>query len=240
MGYRLWVLAGIVLAFLATRWQGRPPAALAPHRAWLTLAAVAGAVAGAYLGELPAELAGWSAGPVGADAGLPLGGRTVLGGLLGGWLAVELAKWRLGLRLATGDGFALPLALALACGRLGCWSAGCCAGRGCDPAAWYAAVGVDGQTRIPVQLIEAVFHGTAALLLACAHRRDWWPGRRLAAYLAAYAVLRLGLEGWRGAPPVLLGATWYQFLALTLLVLAGCTWWRRRPRGISGSAGACI
>jgi phosphatidylglycerol:prolipoprotein diacylglycerol transferase len=222
MNYGLWVAVGVIAAFFVARVQPPERSDLDPaQRQALLLAAVVGAVAGAFLFELPAAVFAWSWRPVDVPADvLPLGGRTVLGGILGGWLTVELAKWRHGIRGPTGDRFALPLAVALTFGRLGCASAGCCGGLACD--AWWAW-----QGRVPVQFIEASFHGGAALLLLWATWLGAASGRRLAIYLTAYGVLRFALEGWRGNPPLALGLTWYQFLAVTLIVLAGCTWWRR-------------
>lgn len=228
MTYAAFVLLGIGLAFAAMRLQPRSNT-LAPHeRNAVRLGAVAGAVIGAFGLQLPADLLGWSAPPpAAAGDALPLGGRTVLGGLLGGWLGVEAIKKLAGVRAPTGGDFALPLALALCCGRLGCWSAGCCAGAVCAPA-WYATTDAAGIARWPVQLIEAGFHGLAVPVLAVAAWRCWWPTQRLAAYLAAYALLRFGLEFLRQHPPLALGLSWHQYLAGALLALAGITWWRRR------------
>ena len=41
-----------------------------------------------------------------AQAVMPGGGKTIVGGLLGGWLAVECVKWLQGIRTRTGDLFA--------------------------------------------------------------------------------------------------------------------------------------
>src|SRR5438067_12527507 len=46
------------------------------------------------------------------------GGRTVIGGVIAGWIGVELAKWRLGIRRSTGDLFALAVAGGEVCGRM--------------------------------------------------------------------------------------------------------------------------
>ncbi|MFY9346099.1 MAG: prolipoprotein diacylglyceryl transferase family protein, partial [Planctomycetota bacterium] len=152
---------------------------------------------------------------------------TVLGGLLGGWLAVEAWKWRAGVRLATGGDFALPLAMALACGRIGCWFAGCCAGAPCADG-WLATTDAAGVPRFPVQLLEAAFHFVAVVVLAVLAKKNVWPAQRLGAYLACYAAVRFVLEFRRQHPPVALGLSWHQFLALALFALAGTTWWRRR------------
>jgi len=237
IGYSLWVAVGIALAALAARWQG-PPAVLSQRqRSALLLCAVGGAVLGAYGLQLPADLLGLQAPPPagvsGGDA-LPLGGRTVLGGLIGGWLAVEWGKRRAGITAPTGDAFALPLALALACGRLGCASAGCCAGSECAPH-WWAWVDADGVPHLPVQWAEAAFHFAMAGWLARCVRTGTATGRRLALYLSLYAALRFVLEFVRLQPVAWLGLTWHQGLALVLLLLAGSTWWRR-ARSLSQSA----
>jgi hypothetical protein len=49
-------------------------------------------------------------------------GKTILGGIAGGYAAVEIAKWIFGIRARTGDSFALPIAVAVGVGRIGCLS----------------------------------------------------------------------------------------------------------------------
>lgn len=217
-GYGLWVLLGIIAGLVVRRLQPSEDPALAPHRPRLLMAAVVGAVLGAYLLQLPSDWFGWD-----LQGGERIGGRTVLGGLLGGWLAVEIAKGLLGIRQPTGDGFAAPLAAALACGRIGCVYGGCCGGVAC--AYPFAVAG-----HWPVAQVEAGFHAMACVVLLIAARRGWWAGRRLAAYLTCYAVLRFTLEGVRGHPPLVIGLTWYQFLASSLFILAGTTWLLRSVR----------
>lgn len=221
--------AGVVLGGLSARLVPDDNRLDSHRRLVLALAALGGAVLGAYGFELPADLLGWHApAPAGVTGdGMPLGGRTVLGGILGGWIAVESVKPRLNIRRPTGDGFALPLAVALTCGRLGCALTGCCQGVRCAPSAlaWRDALGVP---RVPVQMIEMVFHAAAAVALFVAARRQLASGRRLAIYVALYGALRFALEFWREHPPIALGLTWYQILAMALTALGGVTWWRRR------------
>ena len=48
------------------------------------------------------------------------GNRSILGGLVGAWLGVHVAKRLCGYRLRTGDLFAPAVALGMAVGRIGC------------------------------------------------------------------------------------------------------------------------
>jgi phosphatidylglycerol:prolipoprotein diacylglycerol transferase len=228
-GYFVWVAVGIVCAFVARRLVGPTTALGEPQRTGLLFLAIGGAILGAYAFQSPADWLGWSAAIDARGAvpdGMPLGGRTVLGGMIGGWLAVEAGKRAFGIRIATGDDFALPLAIALGFGRLGCMAGGCCVGRVCAPHP-LAYVDAHGVAHVPVQLVEACFHFSAAIAIFVATRRGVLAGRRLAAYLALYALVRFALEFERVNPVVALGISYHQFLALLLLAIAGTTFVRR-------------
>src|SRR6185295_3278021 len=98
----------------------RRPSPLGPRR---RLGIFAGAIVGGSLGaKLPFVLLGG-----GILSGAWLGdGKTILAGLAGGSLGVEVATLLLGVRVKTGDGFAVPLAAGIAVGRWGCFFNGCC------------------------------------------------------------------------------------------------------------------
>ncbi len=127
------------------------------------VAAVAGAAIGAkvlYWFEDPSRtLRQWT------DVQYLLAGKTIVGALLGGTLAVEFVKRRAGLRRRTGDLFAIPLAVGIAIGRVGCFLAG----KQDDTYGtvtslpWGVDLG-DGLRRHPVQLYEV------AVMLALATR----------------------------------------------------------------------
>jgi prolipoprotein diacylglyceryltransferase len=89
-------------------------------------------------------------------SGLNEVGKSVLGGLAGAILAIELLKRRLGITGSTGLRFAAPLAAAIAVGRLGCFFAGIEDRTYGTPTGlpWGYDFG-DGVPRHPVQLYEA-------------------------------------------------------------------------------------
>ncbi len=59
-------------------------------------------------------------------------GKTILWALAGGYAGVEIAKWSLLIRMRTGDTFVVPVAVAIAIGRMGCLAYGCCYGKVSD------------------------------------------------------------------------------------------------------------
>ena len=53
-----------------------------------------------------------------------VGGKTIVGALIGGLITVEIAKRYIGIQQSTGDLYAIPLALGIAIGRIGCFLTG--------------------------------------------------------------------------------------------------------------------
>jgi phosphatidylglycerol---prolipoprotein diacylglyceryl transferase len=238
--YAACVALGAMLALVAVRLVPSDDATPPELARKVRIAAVVGAIVGAYLFELPADVMGWAPrGLAEPGTGHAVLGRTVLGGILGGWLAVELAKWRLGHRGATGDRFALPLAIALTFGRIGCTLTGCCPGVPLDPGSPWAPLSIvhHDPARFPATLIESWFHALAAAAIVIAMRLEAARGRRLSIYVAIYAAVRFALEELRDDPEVLFGLSYYQLLTLPLFALAlGTTLARSRAPSTARTA----
>ena len=183
-----------------------------------TLSVMAGCVLGGALGAVlgSALFSGWAELPARVQA-LSWDGRTVVGGLGGGFVGVELAKKWVGFRGSTGPAFALAVPLGHALGRIGCLCAGCCFGTVTDVpwALHYPA----GSVPHVVQMAQGLVTATSALplpvhpapiydiawslgLLALLWRlRDWpWrvPGSSFRLYLLGFALGRVLLEFLRG------------------------------------------
>ncbi|WP_353951667.1 prolipoprotein diacylglyceryl transferase family protein [Knoellia sp. S7-12] len=165
------------------------------------------------------------------------GNRSILGGLVGAWLGVHVAKRLTGYRLRTGDLFAPAVALGMAVGRIGCLlteKPGTATGGGwgitLDPTGAAATQSVAGVPLHPSFVYEIVFHLAAfAVLWFWLRRRDLPSGETFVWYVAAYGAFRFVVEFVRGNEVAWMGLTRPQlFLAVTVpLVLARIAWqWR--------------
>lgn len=87
-----------------------------------------------------------------------MGGKTVVGALVFGLIAVEMMKSHVGILASTGDLYAIPLALGIAVGRIGCFLTGLADNTYGIPTSlpWGVDFG-DGVKRHPTQLYETMF-----------------------------------------------------------------------------------
>lgn len=166
-------------------------------------------------------------------------GKTVLGGLLVGYLAVEATKWYLGIRIQTGDAFAIPLAAALSIGRIGCFFGGCCFGLPTDlpwGVCFHSADGDQFIPRHPTQLYESLFHGLCLVFLVAISTKSIESnqatdrffasirGHHLKLYLLAYLVYRFMTEWIRPEPIFAWHMTAYQIACIIFALLLGLQW----------------
>jgi prolipoprotein diacylglyceryltransferase len=195
-----------------------------PQR-WAVLAAAAvGALAGSRLLGLaehwPAVRAAWESRRLFALMVSP-GGKTIVGGLLGGWLGVELIKRASGIRRRTGDLFALPLCVGIAVGRIGCFIAGL-ADDTCGKATqlpWAVDFG-DGIGRHPVQLYEIVF--LALLGFVVSTKADLPEGARFRIFLCGYLAWRLAIDFLK-PQPLIAGLNLIQWACAVGILILGTT-----------------
>lgn len=151
---------------------------------------------------------------------LLLGGQSMVGGLLGGLIGVELAKWLTGITRSTGDAFVFPVLLGLMVGRIGCFLAGLADGTYGNPTTlpWGVDFG-DGLPRHPTQLYEIVF--AACLWWLLAHLRGQLADRSGLLFklmLICYLAWRLTIDSIKPIPyayPLgMSGIQWVCWLAL--------------------------
>lgn len=148
-------------------------------------------------------------------------GRSIVGGLLFGHLASELARPLLGYTAAPNDRLAVAVCVGVAVGRFGCWLSGCCLG-----VPFEGALAVGG--RFPSTLLELGFHLVLAVVFFTLERRRVLFGRLFSLYLVVYGVFRFASEPLRATPKALWGGlSVYQAFAVVLVVVgAAGLWWR--------------
>lgn len=228
-----WTYPALMIAALVTcslmlrRAQARLPLVW-----WQKLGVGVGAFCGAMIGaKLPFVLNDWE-GLLSGAAWLAHG-KTILCGIVGGYLGVEVAKWSLDIRIKTGDTFAAPVALAVAIGRLACFCGGCCYG---TPTSlpWgvcFSTAPDAGQlARHPTQLYESAFHFTCAAVLLWLGSRGYLRGQRIQLYILAYLAYRFLTEMIRPEAELLFGLTAYQWAALALAPIFLALWYRDARR----------
>lgn len=222
--YALFMGLALVVFLLARHFVPRPPL-LQALPWWQRLALGLSAFVGGSLGaKLPfaagSDQAWWTAAAWVSD------GKTIVAGLGFAYLAVELTKLALDIQVKTGDTFALPLALALTVGRLGCFFNGCCYGTATSLPWGIPFPQSDGRIFLchPTQLYESLFHGSMALLLLLLLRRGWLRGHHLQLYLICYGIYRFLTEFIRPEPIWLAGWTFYQWASLVLAGAMAVQW----------------
>jgi phosphatidylglycerol---prolipoprotein diacylglyceryl transferase len=146
-------------------------------------------------------------------------GQSVVGGLLGGLIGVELAKHLTGQTRSTGDAMVLPIAIGLCIGRVGCFLAGLHDDTYGVPttAPWGVDFG-DGTRRHPTQLYEIAVVAALGVALHCA--RFATPGLAFKLFLSAYLLWRFAVEFLKPVPVAYpLGLSGIQWTCLVALAV---------------------
>jgi len=208
--YQCAVLASMVLGGSLIHYDSRAwPLSLS-----VRITIIASVSVGCLVGcAVPAFFAGGFVGAVASD--FLLSPKTILGGILCGFIAAAIVKRFMGVPYDTSDAFARGGCLMMVVGRLGCVAQHCCFGKPTG-----SVIGFDfgdGVARIPVQAIEASLVFGLFLALNFCHRRNHFPNRRLFILFASYGILRFGLEFLReDIASRWLGIGFYQWIALGL------------------------
>jgi prolipoprotein diacylglyceryltransferase len=132
-------------------------------------------------------------------------GKTILTGFAGGYIAIELTKLLMGIRVKTGDALAMPLAAGVAVGRWGCFFNGCC-----------------GAPLVPP--LESAFHAVMAVVLWRLRNVEALRWQLIKLYLIAYCGFRFAVEFIRTEPRLAWGLTGYQWGSAAMAVVLVLLW----------------
>lgn len=165
----------------------------AEQSAWILVGCIFGALIGS-------KLLAWSEAPtlywaLRRDPNFWFGGKTIVGGLLGGWAGIEIAKKCMGITASTGDVCVYPIILGMCIGRVGCFLTGLadntCGVRTSLP--WGVDYG-DGIPRHPAQIYEILFLlGLGAVLWLKRGALDV-PGMKFRWFMLGYLAFRFYID----------------------------------------------
>jgi prolipoprotein diacylglyceryltransferase len=191
------------------------------HRTLLLIAAAFGAFTGSRLiGALENPTLFFGGG---GENGLfyYLRSKTIVGGLLGGLVCVELTKRLIGIPYRSGDVYVFPLLVAMIIGRIGCFLMGIQEPTfGTVTTAWMGMNLGDGLLRHPTSLYEIAF--LTFLFWAGTQVQKKWvvrPGRLFMFFMCGYLLYRLGVGFIQPA------ARWVGLSAIQWSCVGGLCWY---------------
>jgi len=174
------------------------------------------------------------------DPAYLMGGKTIVGALVFGMAGVEIMKRYIGVEQSTGDLYAIPLALGIAIGRIGCFLTGLSDNTYgvATSLPWGVDFG-DGIRRHPTQLYEMVFLVLLAPILYgimksirqsaadCSRaRHTWQPGDVFRFFMVAYLSFRLICDFLKPYPRVFLQLSTLQWACVLCLLYYSRDVWR--------------
>ncbi len=121
-----------------------------------------------------------------------IGNKTIVGGMLGGLIGVELTKKKIGVTVSSGDMMVYPLILAMIIGRIGCFLAGLDDGTYgvASNLPWAINFG-DGIRRHPTNLYEIIFWVTLWIILKITEQHyEFTDGSKFRIFLSSYLIFR--------------------------------------------------
>ncbi len=162
--------------------------------------------------------------------------KTILGGLVGGLIGVEIAKAFKGIKRSSGDIYVFPIILGMIIGRIGCFLQGVSDGTWGNPTkSIFGMDGGDGILRHPAPLYEIFALLIIAFVIKFVINAKLQEGDKFKIFLGLYSLFRFGIEYIK---PVVkysfLQLSMIQFVSLAM-VLYYCLFFFQRGKEIACS-----
>lgn len=185
------------------------------NRLWILLGAMFGALLGSRviaILEEPESLANLS-------FSILFQSKTIVGGLLGGLIGVELIKKVIGVRIASGDVYVIPIIVALFIGRIGCFSMGIDEPVYGVPTDFFMGMDLgDGLLRHPLALYEMIYMVLLLILFIGIRKRSWANGERFKLFMVLYFLYRFLVEFIKPYHPLFWGLSSIHWSALFIFL----------------------
>jgi prolipoprotein diacylglyceryltransferase len=121
--------------------------------------------------------------------------KTIVGGLLGGLFGVELIKKIIGVNIASGDVYVIPILVALIIGRIGCFSMGIDEPTYGIPTRFFMGIDLgDGILRHPIMLYEMIYLVLLIFLFNSLKNKTLINGDRFMLFMVLYFLFRFLIE----------------------------------------------
>ena len=146
-----------------------------------------------------------------------LNNKTIMGGLFGGLLGVELAKKIIGEKKSSGDLFTLPIILGIIIGRIGCFLSGIKEFTyGSETNTIFGMDLGDGILRHPIALYEIVFLTILFILIYKLQQKqvNFTSGNYFKVFMLLYFLFRFGVEFLKPNTFLFSGLSSIQYLSL--------------------------
>ena len=142
--------------------------------------------------------------------------KTIMGGLFGALLTVELAKLIINEKQSSGDLFTLPLIVGIFIGRIGCFLSGTNEFTYGKVTTFFTGMDLgDGVLRHPIALYELLFLILLFLLLKRIHQQNIWSsGKLYQFFMLSYFGFRFLIEFLKPNVFFLLGLSSIQWLCI--------------------------
>jgi prolipoprotein diacylglyceryltransferase len=207
--------------FLRRRWTG--PVVPVEQNLWIIVGAIFGALIGskllAWTESWQDYLRFWK---LTHSVAMFAGGKTIVGGLLGGWIGVEAAKKILAVHFSTGDLYVFPLILGMSIGRVGCFLTGLSDHTYGNYSRLPWAVDFGDGPRHPTQLYDILFLLALGIALRLRMKKPYENGRIFRLFIFAYCLYRFSVEFIKPTYRHYLGMSAIQ---LACLIAAGACGW---------------
>ncbi len=185
------------------------------NRLWIMLGAMVGALIGSRviaLLEMPSEITNQTLLTFYQN-------KTVAGGFLGGLFGVELFKKCIGVKIASGDVYVLPIITALFIGRIGCFSMGIAEPAYGIETHFFTGMDLgDGKLRHPVALYEMVFMVALFILFRKIKNVDLINGDRFKLFMVLYFLYRFCVEFIKPYEPLFLNMSSIQWSSIFIFI----------------------
>jgi prolipoprotein diacylglyceryltransferase len=231
------LLVGLAIYYVELRRRGWLDTTIV----WISLAALLGGLVGARIitaWEHPEYYAALDGMPL--TVAIEHSGKSLIGALAGGYVAIALTKRAFRYARSTGDAYVLAIPVATAIGRIGCFLSELPLGTPTD-LPWGVSVSAEAAAAFarcpgcdlpmhPSMLYEILFNVVAAFVIVRYRGRVPVPGDALRLYLLAAFIFRFLVEFVRGNELQGLGLTgpqWVLIPLVALLIIHFVRQWRR-------------